>query len=763
MQGSYFKMKINTYSILVVIIFYLTISNNPCAAYEKINIQSDIDTAYLPYYSDSYWDLPTNPKNTYPVNNRMMVLSPGIQNINEGEIIIANNVAMNSDGSPRFVPRTFPYQKTGDDDPINYTITACQSLINEKDSNVYIIGVCHNSDSVFAYKHNMNTDATYYKFLYTNNKNLKKLTPLAYVLNVEDYDFDGEREILLYVGNQKHLRRIYQISFNHFELEWELEVSSSFGPNQFTVYKDSTDPKIIFITGNPANGMSDNNYDDSYSYLSIVNSRGEILYNRIIGRYSYEGSQLIFNENDSTFFIKHFDDFIEPNQFDPENLPETYCISKINDKGEVIKKLPIIAKRVYMWMMRYGKSNQLYLFICYKSEKIEVYDVELNLKYVGDTIKPLEYFDRIKIKHESDSVYVFSDGLYDSDLIKILQFPFNTGYFAPVEYDTLGNLTAFAISNADTISIRYIKKKRLLELLSVFYHRNKLFILIFLSSLLVGLVITNIFRHRSKSNLNLISKQKLELEKTYQSLKEAQAIIVAQEKFQQAKDIAGGFAHEIRNSLFPARSALNKMMQIPNDKIADEAWIKKISKFADDSVDRAISLTKLISQYTSLEADKNIEQVDIIQLTNKVLHDNTFIIENNKIQIDIEKSESYSIYGNYKQFYIVINNLILNAVDALKNIDSPKINLQIMQINNKIVVNIRDNGAGIDVHDIDKLFDVFFSTKPSSGSGLGLAIVKKILEIYDSSITVNSELGIGSTFTIHFKKFALKDSSHGKE
>ncbi len=720
-----------------------------------------VQTCALPI--STFRNLPTNPNNTYPIDNRMMVVSTGIQNIHEGEIIFADNASKNSDASSRFVPRTFPKQKTGDDDPIRYTITACQYLIDEKDSSVYIVGVCHNSDSIFAYKQNMNTDETKYVLLYEKkNNSLSSLKPHAFVLNVEDYNYDGEREILLYMGNQKHLRRLWQISFNQLELEWKLEVSSSFIPNHFIVCKDSVDSKIIFATGNPANGMSDENYEDWKSYLSIVNSKGEIIYNKIVGRYSYEGSQLIFNENDSTFFIKHFENFIEPNQFDSDNISKTYYITKINDKGDILKQMPISSTKVYLWMMRYGKNNLLYLFVRNNSKKIEIYDPDLNLKFVGDSVKSLEYFGRIKIKHESDSVYVFSDGFYDSDLTKILQFPFNTSYFAPVEYDTLGNLTAFAISDADTISIRYIKKKRFLELLSVFYHRHQMYLLMVLSGLLVGLVMVNFYRNKNRKNLILISTQKKELEDIHKALKKAQATIISQEKFQQAKNIAGGFAHEIRNSLFPARSALSKLNQISQDKLTDENWIRRIGKFADDSVARAISLTKLISQYTGLESEKNIEQVDINVLVAKVLKDNSLIFDSKNIKVVFEESECDYVYGNNEQFYIVINNLILNAVDALENIDAPQINIQTKQNENKIIVCITDNGVGIESHNMNKLFDVFYSTKPSSGSGLGLATVKKILELYDSRITVESESNQGSTFTIYFRLFDMKEPYDGQ-
>lgn len=65
-----------------------------------------------------------------------------------------------------------------------------------------------------------------------------------------------------------------------------------------------------------------------------------------------------------------------------------------------------------------------------------------------------------------------------------------------------------------------------------------------------------------------------------------------------------------------------------------------------------------------------------------------------------------------------------------------------------IEVKIKDTGNGINKEDLSRIFDPFFSTKGQKGTGLGLAVIWGIVDNHNGAITVDSELGIGTTFTI---------------
>jgi signal transduction histidine kinase len=97
----------------------------------------------------------------------------------------------------------------------------------------------------------------------------------------------------------------------------------------------------------------------------------------------------------------------------------------------------------------------------------------------------------------------------------------------------------------------------------------------------------------------------------------------------------------------------------------------------------------------------------------------------------------------------VLINLLLNAMEAVKEIENPKIILTSSQSNNRIAIKVVDNGPGIDDEVLDKIFIPFFSTK-KSGSGIGLSLCKQIMMLHKGNIQVQSIKGEGTAFILQF-------------
>jgi signal transduction histidine kinase len=96
----------------------------------------------------------------------------------------------------------------------------------------------------------------------------------------------------------------------------------------------------------------------------------------------------------------------------------------------------------------------------------------------------------------------------------------------------------------------------------------------------------------------------------------------------------------------------------------------------------------------------------------------------------------------------VWTNLIHNALQAMDHHGT--LTLTIRRQDNDAVVSVGDSGCGIPEDIRGKIFDVFFTTKPTGvGSGLGLDIVKKIIEKHQGRIDVQSEVGVGTTFSVY--------------
>jgi signal transduction histidine kinase len=109
----------------------------------------------------------------------------------------------------------------------------------------------------------------------------------------------------------------------------------------------------------------------------------------------------------------------------------------------------------------------------------------------------------------------------------------------------------------------------------------------------------------------------------------------------------------------------------------------------------------------------------------------------------------------YTDFSQAIGNLLRNALDAMHSRDEKELRVHTREQDGVIYIEIRDTGSGISAADIPRLFEPFFTTKASEpnddeplGTGLGLYMTKRLLEPYSVEVSVQSELGVGTTFTL---------------
>ena len=116
--------------------------------------------------------------------------------------------------------------------------------------------------------------------------------------------------------------------------------------------------------------------------------------------------------------------------------------------------------------------------------------------------------------------------------------------------------------------------------------------------------------------------------------------------------------------------------------------------------------------------------------------------------IELKKSlRRYEVLGDGELLKQVFINVILNAVQALPN--GGDLNITMEESGTSVIVHVKDNGAGIDSADIEKIFNPFFTTK-DTGTGLGLTIASQIMQAHGGYIKVHSGEDRGSTFSLYF-------------
>lgn len=253
--------------------------------------------------------------------------------------------------------------------------------------------------------------------------------------------------------------------------------------------------------------------------------------------------------------------------------------------------------------------------------------------------------------------------------------------------------------------------------------------------------------------------------------------LISSEKRASVGILAQGVAHEIGNPLSAVLGYLEILKKNPS---ADE-WQKDIIKRAEREVERINEIIKELLNYAR-PSETELMPVDIREVINALI---TLISGQKKfvgIKIVTELDNDIPLVrANRNKLLQVLVNLTFNSADAMRNGGeliigagkrfytgpaSPSFNqagalTKLDKGAQVIEIWVKDNGAGMTPEVLAKIFDPFFTTKePGEGTGLGLAISSLILEQFGARLTVESELGKGTTCTI---TFPLKEEPYIKD
>lgn len=208
------------------------------------------------------------------------------------------------------------------------------------------------------------------------------------------------------------------------------------------------------------------------------------------------------------------------------------------------------------------------------------------------------------------------------------------------------------------------------------------------------------------------------------------------------REMAKQVAHEVKNPLTPMKLTIQNFERKfdPEDPNVKDK-VKQLSKTMVDQIDVIATVASAFSEFAKLP-EKNNEVINLnteIRDILGVFNDDLIYLHTNKNNIMISMDRIY--------LSRIITNLVTNATQAKSDERDMMINIDIEQYQRRVVISVQDNGVGIDQAMFDKIFEPNFTSK-NSGMGLGLAMVRKMIEDYKGEITVKSEIGKGSTFTI---------------
>ncbi len=191
---------------------------------------------------------------------------------------------------------------------------------------------------------------------------------------------------------------------------------------------------------------------------------------------------------------------------------------------------------------------------------------------------------------------------------------------------------------------------------------------------------------------------------------------------------------------------LKMKMQSESDATIIDNIIKSTQEL-NQFITSILDLTKVESQNLNL----NLSSKDVNKIIEAVVDKLTYEMETKNIELELELEPLYPIQLDQNLIHRVISNLVENAIKYSGK--GSKISVRTTDDEDWVTIEISDNGAGIKPEDLTHIFEKFYRVKNDSthkikGSGLGLYLVKYFIELHKGTISVQSELGKGTTFTI---------------
>lgn len=232
-----------------------------------------------------------------------------------------------------------------------------------------------------------------------------------------------------------------------------------------------------------------------------------------------------------------------------------------------------------------------------------------------------------------------------------------------------------------------------------------------------------------------------ELQEANDTITETYQHLLQSDKLATMGLMAGTVAHDIANPLTVVISRA-RMLLMKDD--IEESLSENLNIIVRNSlkIDRLIRSITRFAKKSSMEFSHfNIEEViqEVLLMFSKAIKMKTVEVEENYDQYSV------NVWGEPNQLEQVFTNLVQNAIQAMDS--NGKLSINTKSIRGYLRVTIEDTGPGIPKDKLDDIFEAFYTTK-EEGTGLGLNICKRIIHEHSGEISVVSELGKGTIFTI---------------
>ncbi|WP_438462554.1 phosphate regulon sensor histidine kinase PhoR [Marinomonas sp. PE14-40] len=230
---------------------------------------------------------------------------------------------------------------------------------------------------------------------------------------------------------------------------------------------------------------------------------------------------------------------------------------------------------------------------------------------------------------------------------------------------------------------------------------------------------------------------------------------------QMRKDFVANASHELKTPLTVIKGYLETL------DMFKESLPERMQKGVVNMNTQSNRMELLIEDLLLLSRLESNQRADSDQWHNvsdliQVICDSAKVFTTSEHFLSWDADEESSIFGSYSELYSAFSNLVVNALKYSP--DGGEIDISWQVNKDGGIFCVQDNGLGIDPRFIPRLTERFFRIdkgrgSDTAGTGLGLSIVKHVLHHHDSKLDISSQLGFGSTFSCHFPRTRVRESS----
>ena len=221
------------------------------------------------------------------------------------------------------------------------------------------------------------------------------------------------------------------------------------------------------------------------------------------------------------------------------------------------------------------------------------------------------------------------------------------------------------------------------------------------------------------------------------------------------RDFVANVSHELKTPVGALSLLAEAVLAAADDK-------KQVEHFAEKMQAEATRLGSLIQDVidlSRLQSDDPMNRAELLEtefLINRAVEEVKTLAGGLGVEIIRGEPEASVILGDRGQLLTALRNLLTNAISY--SAENTRVSVTARQIDGIVEISVKDAGLGIPSHDLDRIFERFYRVDPArsrgtGGTGLGLAIVKHVCQNHGGEVTVWSEIGTGSTFTLRIPSY----------